>query len=126
MSGEAYFAMASKVCMADGMISITLKAGNLSAWFTARLNMLINYSPFTFVADGGVSIGVSYTMGLLFVTAHITVQVDVQLRIEGPSIHGSIHVGLWAFRFDIPFGDEPKKIAETLTLPKFYELALQP
>lgn len=125
--GEAYFAITPKVCMAGGMLSITFQTGNLSAWFTAWLDILINYSPFTFVADGGVSIGVSYTMDLLFVTVHINVQIGAQLHVEGPPMHGLVHVDFWVFGFDIPFGDEPKKITGmiTVTLQEFYKLALQ-
>ncbi|KAK3694271.1 hypothetical protein B0T22DRAFT_66286 [Podospora appendiculata] len=122
--GEAYFAITPKVMMAGGMLSITMSCGNLSAWFNAWLDLLINYHPFKFVADGGVTIGVSYTLDLLFVSTNIKVQIGATLHIEGPPVRGVVHVDFWVFGFSIDFGSDDEPEHKAVNLEKFYNLVM--
>lgn len=123
--GEYYFAITPKAVMAGGSLSVTPRMGNLQAWFNAWLDMLIEYPKFKFKADGGVMIGISYTMDLLFVSTNITHQVGATLHVEGTPVHGTVHVEFWVFGFDINFGDWSKPPIERISLAEFCSLAMR-
>ena len=62
ISGEAYFAVTPRVCMAGGKLSASLTLGPLCAWFDAFLDTFINFEPFYFAVMGAVSVGVRFSM----------------------------------------------------------------
>ncbi|KAF8457871.1 hypothetical protein BDZ91DRAFT_629347, partial [Kalaharituber pfeilii] len=64
ITGQAYFAITPKVCMAGGLLHASLSVGVLKAFFDAFADFLINYHPFAFYAQGGVSVGVRFTLDL--------------------------------------------------------------
>lgn len=117
ISGEAYFAVTPRVCMAGGKLSASLTLGALYAWFDAFLDMLINFEPFFFAATGGVSVGVRFSMDLWFVTIRISVEIGATLMVAGPPMAGMVHVDFWVFGFDIHFGGSmaPPPKARTFT-----------
>ncbi|KAF3906714.1 hypothetical protein AA313_de0200109 [Arthrobotrys entomopaga] len=121
ISGQSYFAITPKVCMGGGRLDITLTLGPLHAFFDAFIDFLINFKPFHFIANGGISVGVRYTLDLWLVTLHISVEISCQLYIEGPPIHGSVHVDFWVFGFNINFGRQ-SNASPALTLDQFIEL----
>ncbi|KAH7110740.1 hypothetical protein EDB81DRAFT_736095 [Dactylonectria macrodidyma] len=126
VSGEAYFAITPKVCMGGLHIRAALSLGALSAWFDASADFLMTYSPFHFIADVKVSVGVRYSMDVWFVTVHIAVQVAASLSLMGPPLRGVVHVDFWVFGFDIAFGD-PAGAAQPprLTSEAFWNLVTQ-
>ncbi|KAF2217281.1 hypothetical protein CERZMDRAFT_93332 [Cercospora zeae-maydis SCOH1-5] len=124
ITGEAYFAITPKMCMAGGHLNASLNIGALSAWFDAFVNFLINYEPFYFQGDGGVSVGVRFVMDLWLVTVTINVEIGATLHIEGPPVFGTVHVNFWVFGFDVKFGS-PKSAPDRLTLSDFYEAVLK-
>lgn len=124
ITGEAYFAITPKVCMGGGRLHASLSLGPLGAWFDAYADFLINYSPFHFTADVGVSVGVSFTLDLWFVTIHISVEIGARLNLLGPPISGTVYVDFWVFGFEIKFG--PKRVdPPPVHLLEFYQLVLQ-
>ncbi|EGX44205.1 hypothetical protein AOL_s00210g77 [Orbilia oligospora ATCC 24927] len=124
ISGEAYFAVTPKVCMGGGRLHAALNVGLLSAWFDAYVDFLINYQPFHFQGDGGLAVGVKYTLDLWLVTLHINVEIKAQLHLEGPPMYGTVHVDFWVFGFDITFGDK-SAAPKPLSLEAFYQMVLQ-
>ncbi|KAI1872499.1 hypothetical protein JX265_005379 [Neoarthrinium moseri] len=122
--GEAYFAITPKVCMGGGRWDVSLQLGPLEAYYYAFIDFLINFAPFNFVADGGIAVGVRFTMDLWIVTIHISVDIGATIHIEGPPIHGTVHVDFWVFGFDIDFGGRGDR-AEKLCLDDFIILACQ-
>lgn len=124
ITGEAYFAITPKVCMGGGRLHAALSLGPLDAWFDAYADFLINYNPFHFIANVGVSVGVRFTMDVWFVSIHISVEIGAQLHIMGPPVSGTLHVDFWVFGFDINFGPSPAK-TEPANLAEFYKLVLQ-
>ncbi|WKT42089.1 hypothetical protein QSH57_006895 [Fusarium oxysporum f. sp. vasinfectum] len=130
ISGEAYFAITTKACMAGGRLHAAFKAGPLSAWFDAFANFLINYRPFYFDMSAGVSVGVGFSIDFWFIHIRISVQIGAELYLWGPPVAGRVHVDFWIVAFDINFGDHHPKIdpvrkqqqepivASTLTRPK--------
>ncbi|KAF7550139.1 hypothetical protein G7Z17_g5932 [Cylindrodendrum hubeiense] len=124
ISGEAYFAITTKACMAGGRLHAAFKAGPLSAWFDAFANFLINYRPFYFDMSAGVSVGVGFSIDFWFIHIRISVQIGAELYLWGPPVAGRVHVDFWIVAFDINFGDYISK-DEKVTLVDFYELVLQ-
>ncbi|KAI1277735.1 hypothetical protein F5Y07DRAFT_84541 [Xylaria sp. FL0933] len=124
VSGQAYFAITPKCCMAGGHLHAALSAGPLSAWFDAFADFLINYKPFYFNMDAGLSVGVKFSLDIWFIHIRISVEIGAQLYLWGPPIAGRVHVDFWIIAFDINFGrDEPRD--EALSLLDFYLLVLQ-
>ncbi|KNB01346.1 hypothetical protein FOXG_04614 [Fusarium oxysporum f. sp. lycopersici 4287] len=124
ISGEAYFAITTKACMAGGRLHAAFKAGPLSAWFDAFANFLINYRPFYFDMSAGVSVGVGFSIDFWFIHIRISVQIGAELYLWGPPVAGRVHVDFWIVAFDINFGDHHPKI-DPVSLSEFYELVLQ-
>lgn len=124
ISGEAYFAITPKACMAGGRLRAAFKAGPLSAWFDAFADFLINYRPFYFDMSAGVSVGVGFSIDFWFIHIRISVQIGAELYLWGPPVAGRVHVDFWIVAFDINFGDYISK-DENVSLSDFYELVLQ-
>lgn len=125
ISGEAYFAVTPRVCMAGGKLSASLTLGALYAWFDAFLDMLINFEPFYFAAMGGVSVGVRFSMDLWFVTIRISVEIGATLMVAGPPMAGMVHVDFWVFGFDIHFGGSMAPRPKKRTFAEFRVAALK-
>jgi hypothetical protein len=111
--------------MTGGRLDAALKLGPLSAWFDAYAGMLINYKPFFFSADGGISVGVGFVMDLWICTIHISCEVAANLHLQGPPISGTVYVDLRVFGFSVDFGSKSSISDEALCLADFYRLVLQ-
>jgi len=111
--------------MAGGALHASLSVGVLEAFFDAFADFLINYHPFSFVAQGGDSVGVRFTLDLWFVTIHISVEIGATLTLQGPPISGLVHVNFWVFGFDIHFGPNTTPDAKRALLIEFCHLVLQ-
>ena len=94
ITGEAYFAITPKRCMAGGRLVATLVLGPLRAWFEAFADFLINYRPFYFMADGGITVDVSCKVDLLLVSFTVSVEIGATLHLEGPPLCGRVHAML--------------------------------
>ncbi|KAE8381122.1 hypothetical protein BDV26DRAFT_302156 [Aspergillus bertholletiae] len=123
--GEAYFAITPKVCMGGGRLDASLTLGALYAYFDAYADFLIKYKPFFFMADGGVSVGVRYTLDLWICTVHISIELSATLYIQGPPISGRVHVNFWVFGFDVNFGAPAIHQNDPLSLEAFFQQVLQ-
>ncbi|GIZ45483.1 hypothetical protein CKM354_000864800 [Cercospora kikuchii] len=122
--GEAYFAITPQCCMGGGRLEVVFSAGLLCAYLTTYADFLIVYNPFYFMGEMGVCVGVRFTMDILFVTIHISVELNARLRLKGPEFGGSAYVDFWVFGFEVPFGAEAKRPGKK-TLDEFVELLLQ-
>ncbi|RHZ47019.1 uncharacterized protein CDV56_102574 [Aspergillus thermomutatus] len=125
ITGEAYFAITPKVCMGGGRLHVTLSVGPLSAYFDAYIDFLIQYRPFNFETQGGLAVGVRYTLDLWLVSIPIAVDIGATLFLEGPPVAGRVHVDFWVFGFDIKFGALAIRPASFIDLTEFYNLVLQ-
>ncbi|KAF3930413.1 hypothetical protein ABW20_dc0110419 [Dactylellina cionopaga] len=125
ITGEAYFAITPTCCMGGGSLKVTLSIGSLYAWFDAYADFLIKYKPFHFQAEGGVSVGLTYTLDLWLVTLHISLSIGARLYLEGPPIAGRVHVDFWVFGFDVNFGHTDKPEKQALEFDEFYHLVMQ-
>ncbi|KAK4166870.1 hypothetical protein QBC43DRAFT_204940 [Cladorrhinum sp. PSN259] len=124
ITGEAYFAITPRLCMAGGRLDVTLNAGPLRAWFNAYADFLINYKPFHFIAEGGVQVGVECTVDFCIVSLSISATLGATLYLEGPPIRGTVTVKFWVMEFDVNFGKEPDPVRD-VDLRQFFDLVLQ-
>jgi hypothetical protein len=85
---------------------------------------LITYSPFHFVGDVGVSVGVEFTLDLWICTIHINVDIGAQLHLQGPPFSGYVYVDFWVFGFTVYFGHSDNS-NDPIDLPAFWQLLLQ-
>ncbi|KAK6517604.1 hypothetical protein TWF281_004253 [Arthrobotrys megalospora] len=123
--GESYFAITPKAVMGGGRLHVSLDLGPLQAWFDSWADFLINYKPFHFMAEGGISVGVRFELDLWFVTITIEVDIGATLYIEGPPVAGTVHVDFWVFGFDIDFGNRNSGALAKLTLLEFFRTVIQ-
>ncbi|OAP61482.1 hypothetical protein AYL99_03685 [Fonsecaea erecta] len=124
ISGEAYFAITPVVCMAGGRLHVSLQLGALYAYFDAWADLLINYKPFHYQAQGGVSVGVRFTLDLWLVSLSIAVDLGATLYLEGSPMSGKVHVDFWVFGFDVNFG-VPAELPGPIGSDAFWKLVLQ-
>lgn len=123
IKGDAYFALTPSCVMAGGGLQVLFQSGNLRAWFTAQADFLIAWNPFFFVADIGVSIGVSYRLDIGFVSKTLTVSVGATVNMWGPPTGGTVMVHLWFVSFSVDFGASQVTAANTALLwPGFQPL----
>ncbi|KAK3944843.1 hypothetical protein QBC46DRAFT_251239 [Diplogelasinospora grovesii] len=120
----AYFAITPKVCMGGGRLHAAFHAGPIEAWFDVFADFLINYKPFHFLAEAGVSVGIRFNLDIWFIHIHISVEVGADLTLWGPPVAGRVHVDIKVAKFNINFGsgsdDKPPA-----SLLQFYHLVLQ-
>lgn len=124
ITGEAYFAITCKSCMAGGRLHALFSLGPIDAWFDAFADFLINYKPFHFSADAGVSVGVRLSIDILFIHIHISIEISADLYLWGPPFGGCAHVDIKVTKFWINFGDDELD-EPAVSLVDFYHLALQ-
>jgi DNA-binding beta-propeller fold protein YncE len=109
ISGGAYFALTPGALMAGGALDVNYRSGDLHAWLTAHADMLIEWVPFRFDVEIGISIGVSYVLNLWLVRETIRVEVGATLRLWGPPTAGEVTVHLWFISFTVSFGSGPSQ-----------------
>lgn len=124
ISGEAYFAVTPKCCMGGGKLDLVFTSGSLHAWFSAYADFLVNYSPFSFQAAIGISIGIDYTLQVAFITHHFHLGFGCSLHIHGPPVAGYVTVGWSILSFDIYFGNA-NETSQRLTWLQFQDLIRQ-
>ncbi|WP_299139549.1 DUF6603 domain-containing protein [uncultured Tateyamaria sp.] len=110
VTGTAYFALTPSAIMGGGGLDIQFHSGAIKAWFTAHADFLIQWKPFAYIIDIGVTIGVSVRVKLLFVTATIKVEVGASLELWGPPTGGEARVHLWVASFTVGFGASKNEI----------------
>ena len=108
ITGEYYCALTPSCLMAGGKLSAVYRSGCIKAWFIAYADFLLNWKPFYYLVDMGISIGVEATLRipLVFFTISISISVhlSVGLHIWGPEFAGRIEVDLSVITFTISFG----------------------
>lgn len=108
IKGEAYFALTSNAAMAGGLLDASYHDGNLKAWFRTWAHFLIQWKPFYYDIDIGVSIGASYKikidLWIGFITKTLKVELGGRLHIWGPEFGGTATLDWWVISVTIPFG----------------------
>lgn len=104
IKGGTYCALTPGSVMAGGSLEALYEWGDVKAWFIADANLLIDWKPFHFSAEIGLSIGAAVRVDLLFTSVTLTYEVGATLKLWGPPTGGIVHVHLHVLSFSIPFG----------------------
>src|SRR6185369_14181237 len=116
IKGGCYFALTPSCGMFGAKLEATFHSGRISAWFTAYLDVVINWSPLSFEAQLGISLRVE---ARLFITS-INVTIAASIEMWGPPVGGIAHIDLTFIKFDIDFGTKrPEKPELIDTWEKF-------
>jgi hypothetical protein len=125
VTAEMYFALTPSCLMIGGRLSAVYQSGTIKAWFVAYADFLLNWQPFYYQADMGISIGVQVNLDLEIVVISIRVELCVDLHLWGPPFSGEARVNLSTISFTLPFG-EPKESPNPLKPDEFVEKFLPP
>ncbi|MDI2130034.1 DUF6603 domain-containing protein [Yinghuangia seranimata] len=101
---EAYAAITPAAFMFGGRLAAVYDKGVFSAWFTAHLDVLVQWKPFYLDVSLGISIGVAATVKVWFVRVRISVEVGIDLHLWLPPFGGRATVKLWFISFSFGFG----------------------
>ncbi|MDX3847641.1 DUF6603 domain-containing protein [Streptomyces europaeiscabiei] len=101
---EAYAAITPAAFMFGGRLAAVYDKGIFSAWFTAHLDVLVQWKPFYLDVRLGISIGVAATIKVWFVRVRISVEVGIDLHLWLPPFGGRATVKLWFISFSFGFG----------------------
>ncbi|MEM8849469.1 MAG: DUF6603 domain-containing protein, partial [Pseudomonadota bacterium] len=112
ITGGTYFALVPTAIMAGGYLKVLFEAGPLSAWLDASANFLIQWKPFYYSVEIGVSIGVRFKAKIGGISITISVSLGAKLLLMGPPTHGQADVSFFIVSFTIPIGS-----GETATTP---------
>jgi hypothetical protein len=108
IKGGIYLAITPSCGMLGARMEATFHSGRISAWFTAYLDVIINWDPLYFEADLGISLRVEAS---LFITS-IKVTIGASIQLWGPPVGGIAHIDLTVISFDINFGQPKPKPPE--------------
>lgn len=114
ITGGAYFAICPTAIMAGGYLSVLFEAGPLKAWLNAYANFLIEWKPFYFSVDIGVTVGASFGTTVGGVSVTLKAELGAKLHLEGPAINGFVEVDWYVISFTIPIGS---RSTETTNAP---------
>ena len=109
IQGDAFFAITPKACMGGGHLHIAYNKTDLQADLDAYADFLINYSPFSFLADVGVNVNIVYHQNLVCSTKDWKVHFGASVHIWGPPVAGKVHVDWCIISFDVNFGNSNPK-----------------
>ena len=106
IKGGCYFALTPSCGMVGAKLEAYFHSGRISAWFTAYLDVIINWSPLYFEAELGISLKVQASFFLF----DIDVTISASIEMWGPPSVALPHIDLTVCKFDIDFGPaRPKK-----------------
>lgn len=115
ITGDAYFAFTPSALMVGGELNAVYQVGNLKAWFDAHADMIVQWKPFWFYAEIGISVGASYKMDLLVTSCTVTIELGCDLAFWGPPTGGYVYVDWYIISFTISFGADNNHNAAQLT-----------
>lgn len=104
MKGSMYLAITPSCGMLGARMEAMFHSGRVSAWFTAYLDVIVNWQPLYFEAELGISLRVEVSLWL----TTLKVSLGVSIRLWGPPVGGIAHIDLSVISFDIDFGAKPK------------------
>jgi hypothetical protein len=102
--GGAYFALTPSCMMAGAEIDLTYESGNLKAWLSGNISMLLMWKPFRYDIKFYISLGASYTLNLWLIHKTFTLEIGAGLHIWGPDFSCEVTIEWYIISFTIGFG----------------------
>ena len=105
IKGGIYLAYTPSCGMLGARLEAAFHSGRISAYFTAYLDVIINWDPPYFEAEIGISLRVE--LRLFVFSLSLTIAASVEMW--GPPVGGVAHIDLTIIKFDIKFNDVPRQ-----------------
>lgn len=119
ISGEAYFAITSTCAMGGGRLDAVIDKGWVQAGFSLYANFFLQFHPFWFDIEIGVSFYASVRIGIGILSIHLgPLEFSASVRLHGPPVAGRATLHLWRWDVAVCFGAPPKPPAK-LELDEF-------
>ena len=123
IKGEAYFAITSSAFMCGGRLDASAGFDGINAWFTAHLDLLIQWDPFHYDFVGGIQVGVSLRIEVCFFGAcagvDITISRGADIHIFGPPFHADLTFDAYITSITLSFGGDPNPEPDPLPWAPF-------
>lgn len=118
LKGTGYFALTPSCIMAGADAEISYTAGNLKAWLTGKLSIYMQWKPFQYDFEAGVSVGASYTMKVFGISTTFRLEIGANLHVWGPNFSCSVHISWFIISFTISYIDG-KKVDNSIEWKEF-------
>jgi hypothetical protein len=116
IKGQLYFALTPSMMMAGGSWDITWKDGSISVWFSANVDFIIGWKPFTYSASAHIQVGASYKGHF----GHVySLSASANLDVWGPDFSGKAKIDLSVISVTVEFGATKKQSAKPITWSDF-------
>ena len=119
LKGEAYCALTPNCIMAGGKLDLDYVNGKLKAWCHAVADFLIEWKPFHYDIEIGVSVGASYRIDFCFIHKTFKVELGAHLHLWGPEFAGLVKIKWYIISFSIHFGNSSTKLPNRLSWTEF-------
>ncbi|KAK5653833.1 hypothetical protein OQA88_7993 [Cercophora sp. LCS_1] len=124
--GEAYLAMTPHAVMAGVHLLAEFHSSIIFATFEAWADFLVNFAPFYFCADIGISVTAGIQTRILGFNFSLRGHASALLRLEGPPLRGVAEINMLSHTFTVAFGAPaiPAAAKAPLTFNKLLALVL--
>jgi hypothetical protein len=99
IKGGVYLAITPSCLMLGGKLEASFTSGRISAWFTAHLDVVVNWQPLFFEAE----IGISLRVEAAFTLTSLKATIGATIKMWGPPVGGTVQVDLVVCSFDLSF-----------------------
>lgn len=121
LQGKIYFALTPGSLMAGGALEILFDKGWLRAWCSARMDILIQWKPFSYDFYMEVSLGISVKV----VFIRVKLEIGCSFHIWGPDFSIVARIKLWIVSFEISHIKSKRQENKKLEWNTFEETYLQ-
>lgn len=108
ISGSAYFALTGHAFMAGGALKALYQSGDLSAWFSAGADFLIQWKPYHYEIGIHVELGAALVVHA-FGTHKVSGSLGAALEIWGPEFAGTVSATFAFISVEVSFGPDKQE-----------------
>ncbi|MCP3887527.1 MAG: hypothetical protein GY702_01480 [Desulfobulbaceae bacterium] len=110
VKGGAFFAVTHSAVMVGGSLEASYRVGPVRAWFTAELDVIITWDPFSYDATASVEVGVEVKLqaclfGKCVSLPPFRATISATLHLHGPPLSGLVEVNVAVASIRVPFGN---------------------
>lgn len=122
VQGNIYFALTPSAMMAGGALKMQFNTSCVQAWFEAHVDIFIQWKPYAYEFNIGISLGVRVDLKLF----SFKLELGCDISIWGPEFSGKAHIKLWCISFTISFGSSKASVDTRIETDEFVGSFLPP
>lgn len=116
VKGQLYFALTPGMMMAGGGLEMTWVDDNIRVWFSAGIDLIMGWKPFTYSASANIQVGASYKGHF----GHVySLSASASLDVWGPDFSGKAKIDLVMITVTVQFGKSKKQSAKAIDWTEF-------